>query len=362
MRGALERRGEALAAAERARDDAARRVAALADDAPGERRTAPKEKKKKKRIDETAGGTAAWAAANAGSFSETLFSAYDADASAEDSSDASEKNLRATQAEVEERLRAARATWEARERDLRRRVRQLESAAEAFDFASGADKEGKTSRESLRILANKPRRRFGSGRRSSRRPAAAKQARRDKAERLRWSARFPRRAARRRRRRTPRAGEEREAEAAVWAQLETTLREQIAAYERKKKRGSLEDPNEPNDRDGSTNESTSGDDDRGRMRGEPLVANGERRAASLRAEVERPPPQAPVGRARRRRGGDQARRRRNLSRTRVSTPGSNPDPNPGPRPRPRTRPRTRTQLPSRVAGGRGGARDVRRAE
>ena len=204
-----------------------------------------------------------------------------------------EKNLRATQAEVEERLRAARATWEARERDLRRRVRQLESAAEAFDFASGADKEGKTSRESLRILAEQAEKALRQREAELAESVARRRSRRGGTKPrlwLRWSARLPRRAApRRRRRRTPCVWRGREAEAAVWAQLETTLREQIAAYERKKKRKSLEDPNEPNDRDGSTNESTSGDDDRvAWMRGETGLSPTEsEELASLRAEVER---------------------------------------------------------------------------
>ena len=172
VRGALERRGEALALAERARDDADRRVRTLEEAERASRSASSRKKTTKtkttrekggatkttsdeKPVDETpasaetrirraSGGAAAWAAANAGSFSETLSDAF--------SEDDPSLNLRATQAEVEERLRAARATWETRERDLRRRVRQLEAAAEAFDFAGAAKGDG-PSRESLRILA-----------------------------------------------------------------------------------------------------------------------------------------------------------------------------------------------------------------
>ena len=271
---------------------------------------------------------------------------------------------------MEERLRAARATWEARERDLRRRVRQLESAAEAFDFASGADKEGKTSRESLRILAEQAEKALRQREAElAEARAAAKQARRDKAEAvaaLEREAAEARRAAEAAEADAVRLAREREAEAAVWAQLETTLREQIAAYERKKKRKSLEDPNEPNDRDGSTNESTSGDDDRvAWMRGETGLSPTEsEELASLRAEVER------LAAALRLRSdaldAAEAEIRRDDEESRVSNPGLEPpgleppglDPVSNPSP---SRPRTRTSCRPRVAGGRW-ARDVRRAE
>jgi len=178
-------------------------------------------------------GTAGWAAENAG----FPFAAADPVTEA----------LLSSQSEVEERLRAARETWAERERDLRRRVRQLEAAAEAFDFA-GASRASKRvnesvngvngpSRESLRILAEEAEKALR--KRELELEEARNLQKKAKLEAAEVVSALEREASEARRLceaaqlEAARLDAERKAEAAVWAQLENALREQIAAYERK---------------------------------------------------------------------------------------------------------------------------------
>ena len=252
-------------------------------------------------------GTAAWAAANAGlAGREGVSFAVNNLQSTQEST----KELQSTQAEVEERLRAAQESWSLRERDLRRRVRQLEAASAAFDFQASVEQKQNgpigevSSKESLRILAEQAE--VALRRREvelSTARAAEQKARKDandalvrmaqevmKAKKAADAADFEFR----------KLKKEKDAEAAVRATLENTLREQIAAYERVKeeKSGSSEKEDSDGDKMSWARDETTGPrepDDVSFLRAEVERLNAALDARSevlhkARAELEDRPP------------------------------------------------------------------------
>jgi hypothetical protein len=232
VKSELASRKDALLSAEKARDDAVARLE-KSDSKKQDAKPATTTASKSERT-----GTAAWAAANARDVQGEL-QTTDVDSLRTNA-------LSQTQSEVEERLRAAKESWEVRERDLRRRVRQLEAASTAFDFFGGAGKKKQTdsplndlpSKESLTILAKEAEKalRIREVELSTAR-AAERQARKDARDALRGmetEARKARVAAETATTQFAKLRKEKDAEAAVRDTLENTLRGQIAAYERRR--------------------------------------------------------------------------------------------------------------------------------